>query len=60
MTKKDYIEFARMISKLNGKYTTPAKRKILLDVTVGAAKVFSHDNYRFDWARFFSACEAQK
>ena len=57
MTRKDYVKFAEMLSRLD-----PGTAKIDAanqhdKLTIAIAAIFANDNPRFDENRFYKACE---
>lgn len=65
MTKKDYIEIARILSRFRGKLENgfpadePAAHVLDREVVVPIAHMLKADNGRFDYARFLRACGVQ-
>jgi hypothetical protein len=55
MTKKDYIEFARMMA-----YYSDKKKIDKKDLVTAMGDLFHRDNYNFDRERFEAACKGSK
>ena len=50
MSRKDYIKFAALISKIK-------EDNIRLVIALGIANICCEDNPKFDWDRFMKACQ---
>lgn len=55
MTRKDYIEFARMMA-----YYSDKKKIDKKDLVTAMGDIFHRDNYNFDRERFEAACKGSK
>lgn len=56
MTRRHFIETARMIREGHAEAETTAERRWLSNFTDIMADIFAKDNPRFDEARFRKAC----
>jgi hypothetical protein len=57
MSKENYIKFAAMIKEhMVSRYSGPAERIILRDLSREMADYFASDNSNFDRNRFLDAC----
>lgn len=55
MTKKDYIQFAKMLANELNKCYDENQRNIVRSVCASTATIFKIDNENFDVSKFFNA-----
>jgi hypothetical protein len=53
MSRKDYVEFAKGVARIDNAEERERAARLIADVC-------SNDNGRFDYGRFYSACNVQR